>query len=258
MAHGPEPVRDHDLSRLRVLGSTGEPWNPEPWWWFFREVGRRPLPDRQLQRRDRGQRRHRQRQPADAHEARAVLRPSGRYGGRRRGTRRVSRSAAIVGELAIRAPMPGMTRGFWHDRERYLETYWARFPGRLGPRRLGPRRPRWPLVHPGPIRRHAQGRGQAGRSGRGRVSGRAPWRRCSRRLRSACRTTSRARPSSSSASSRPGETDSPELRSAIAARIAESMGKALKPERVVVVPRAAQDAQRQGHAPRRPCCLSRP
>ena len=39
MAHGPEPVRGHDLSGLRVLGSTGEPWNPEPWWWFFREVG---------------------------------------------------------------------------------------------------------------------------------------------------------------------------------------------------------------------------
>ena len=34
-----------------------------------------------------------------------------------------------VGELVIRAPMPGMTRGFWRDRERYLETYWSRFPG---------------------------------------------------------------------------------------------------------------------------------
>ena len=39
MAHGEDPVRSHDLSSLRVLGSTGEPWNPEPWWWFFREVG---------------------------------------------------------------------------------------------------------------------------------------------------------------------------------------------------------------------------
>ena len=32
-----------------------------------------------------------------------------------------------VGELAIRNPWPGMTRGFWGDRERYLETYWSRF-----------------------------------------------------------------------------------------------------------------------------------
>ena len=39
MAHGEEPVRAHDRSSLRVLGSTGEPWNPEPWWWYFREVG---------------------------------------------------------------------------------------------------------------------------------------------------------------------------------------------------------------------------
>ena len=39
MAHGEEPVRSHDLGSLRVLGSTGEPWNPEPWWWYFREVG---------------------------------------------------------------------------------------------------------------------------------------------------------------------------------------------------------------------------
>ena len=37
--HGTEPVRAHDRSSLRVLGSTGEPWNPDPWWWYFREVG---------------------------------------------------------------------------------------------------------------------------------------------------------------------------------------------------------------------------
>jgi acetyl-CoA synthetase len=34
-----------------------------------------------------------------------------------------------VGELVIRNPWPGMTRGFWGDRERYLETYWSRFDG---------------------------------------------------------------------------------------------------------------------------------
>ncbi len=34
-----------------------------------------------------------------------------------------------VGELVIRAPMPGMTRGFWRDPERYEETYWSRIPG---------------------------------------------------------------------------------------------------------------------------------
>ena len=34
-----------------------------------------------------------------------------------------------VGELVIRQPWPGMTRGFWRDRDRYLATYWERFPG---------------------------------------------------------------------------------------------------------------------------------
>ncbi len=34
-----------------------------------------------------------------------------------------------VGELVCRKPFPGTTRGFWRDRERYLETYWRRYPG---------------------------------------------------------------------------------------------------------------------------------
>ena len=41
-AHGPRRrarPRPRPVAALRVLGSTGEPWNPEPWWWFFREVG---------------------------------------------------------------------------------------------------------------------------------------------------------------------------------------------------------------------------
>ncbi|HEU5112308.1 MAG TPA: AMP-binding protein, partial [Acidimicrobiia bacterium] len=43
--HGAEHARRHDLSQLRTFGSTGEPWNPEPWRWLFHEVGegRRPI-----------------------------------------------------------------------------------------------------------------------------------------------------------------------------------------------------------------------
>ena len=44
MQHGEDPVRHHDLSSLRILSSTGEPWNPDPWNWFFRVVGRGRLP----------------------------------------------------------------------------------------------------------------------------------------------------------------------------------------------------------------------
>src|SRR5262249_53592813 len=39
MARGDEWVRRHDLGSLRAFGSTGEPWNPDPWWWLFRVVG---------------------------------------------------------------------------------------------------------------------------------------------------------------------------------------------------------------------------
>src|SRR5205823_3508037 len=44
MAHGNEWVRRHDLSSLRILGSTGEPWNPGPWQWYFETVGGGRLP----------------------------------------------------------------------------------------------------------------------------------------------------------------------------------------------------------------------
>ena len=40
--HGAEHARAADLSRLRAFGSTGEPWNPEPYRWLFEEVGERP------------------------------------------------------------------------------------------------------------------------------------------------------------------------------------------------------------------------
>ncbi|MCV4633526.1 AMP-binding protein, partial [Escherichia coli] len=37
--------------------------------------------------------------------------------------------AGTVGELVIKQPWIGMARGFWKEKERYLETYWRRFPG---------------------------------------------------------------------------------------------------------------------------------
>lgn len=126
--HGTEATRGHDLSSLRFFASTGEPWNPDPWWWLFREVGRSRIPiinysggtecsggilgDHPL----------------------APIKPCGfaapcpgiaadtvdDHGNSVRGT---------VGELAIRGPWIGQARGFWRDPERYLDTYWSRFPG---------------------------------------------------------------------------------------------------------------------------------
>jgi acetyl-CoA synthetase len=127
MRHGTEPVRAHDLGSLRILGSTGEPWNPEPWWWCFEHVGggRCPivnisggtevgacflgaLPILPLKPCTLGG-------PFPG-MAMDVFDPEGKplRGG--------------VGELVCTRPWPGMTRGFWNDPARYLATYWSRWP----------------------------------------------------------------------------------------------------------------------------------
>jgi acetyl-CoA synthetase len=128
MAHGEDPVRAHDLSSLRVLGSTGEPWNPEPWWWYFREVGggRCPIVNYSGGTEVSG--------GIVGGNVLGPIKPAS-FSGPCIGTAAdvVDDAGApvrgTVGELVIRAPMPGMTRGFWGDRERYEETYWSRWPG---------------------------------------------------------------------------------------------------------------------------------
>jgi acetyl-CoA synthetase len=128
MRFGEEPVRAHDLSSLRAFGSTGEPWNPDPWMWLFEKVGGGRLP---------------------------IINYSGGTeisGGILSGNvmtplKPCAFSGPVVGmavdvvndqgqpvrgevgELIVRQPWIGMTRGFWRDPERYLATYWSRFPG---------------------------------------------------------------------------------------------------------------------------------
>src|SRR5215472_4895826 len=128
MAAGPEHPRRHDLSSLRVLGGTGEPWNPEPFQWYFSEVGggRTPIVNYTGGTEISG--------GILSGNVLSRLRP-GSFAGPRRGMAadvvddRGRSLRGEVGELAIRQPWPGMTRGFWNDRERYLETYWSRIPG---------------------------------------------------------------------------------------------------------------------------------
>lgn len=126
--HGEEPYRRHNLSSLRLFASTGEPWNPDPWMWLFQNVGGGKLP---------------------------IINYSGGTeisGGIVMGNpilpvKPCAFSAANpgiaadvfdenghpvrnqVGELVIKAPWIGMTRGFWRDPQRYLDTYWSRWPG---------------------------------------------------------------------------------------------------------------------------------
>lgn len=126
---GDELPKKHDLSALRAFASTGEPWNPAPWWWLFEKVGNSKLP---------------------------IINYSGGTeisGGILMGNpllpikpcsfpapclgidvgildetgKQVAKGT--VGELSIRQPWIGMARGFWQEPERYVETYWNRFEG---------------------------------------------------------------------------------------------------------------------------------
>ena len=125
--HGDELPHAADLSALRLFGSTGEPWNTEPYEWLFHVVGEgrhpimnisggteigaviigcdvtlplaacslgRPMPGMDID----------------------VLDPEG------------GSLTDEVGELVIKAPFPSMTRGLWNAPDRYLDTYWSRYP----------------------------------------------------------------------------------------------------------------------------------
>jgi acetyl-CoA synthetase len=125
--HGDSIVRQHDLSSLRVLGSTGEPWNEGPWRWYFEVVGGGRCPIINL---------------SGGTEVGACflsphpvqpLKPMS-LGGPSLGLAvDVYNDAGEpvrgeVGELVCTAPWPGMTRGLYKDPERYIETYWDRWP----------------------------------------------------------------------------------------------------------------------------------
>ncbi len=124
---GDELPKKHDLSSLRAFASTGEPWNPAPWWWLFEKVGNSKLP---------------------------IINYSGGTeisGGILMGNMLLPQKPCSfpapcpgmdvdildeegksvgpgkVGELVIKQPWIGMARGFWQERERYLDTYWRRF-----------------------------------------------------------------------------------------------------------------------------------
>jgi acetyl-CoA synthetase len=130
MKWGEDGPSRHDLSSLRLLGSVGEPINPEAWMWYRRVIGAdrcpivdtwwqtetggimiSPLPGLTLTK------------PGSATRALPGVRAEV-----------VNDAGEVVehggGYLTIAPPWPGMLRGIWGDEARYRETYWSRFPGR--------------------------------------------------------------------------------------------------------------------------------
>jgi acetyl-CoA synthetase len=110
--------------------TTGEPWNPDPYQWLFERVGGGRCPIINI---------------TGGTEVGAVFLSCSvaepikacSVGGPAPGMAmdvvdaegRSLVGTGEVGELVCRQPFPGMTRGFWRDPERYLDTYWRRFPG---------------------------------------------------------------------------------------------------------------------------------
>src|SRR5262245_48598915 len=233
MPHGADHVRAHDLSSLRVLGSTGEPWNPEPYRWLFEQVGGGRVPISNY--------------TGGTEISGGILgcfptqpiKPCAFTGP-------IPGMAADVlddegrpvreqgGGLVVTRPWPGMTQGFWRDPARYEETYWSRWPDvwvhgdwayvdedgfwflqgrsddtlKIAGKRLGPAEVESILVgHPAVA--------EAGVIGvPHEVKGEAVVCFCVLR---------------------PGQAASEALRGELADRVARQMGKALKPERVLFV-----------------------
>ena len=123
-----EWVDGHAMPTLRYLGSTGEPWDPDSYQWFFEKVGKTrcpiinisggtelvgcllsPLPITALKPCT-------LRGPGLATDVDVVDEEGNSL-------------SAGIGHLVCRQPVPSMTKGFLKDPDRYLETYFSRFPG---------------------------------------------------------------------------------------------------------------------------------
>jgi acetyl-CoA synthetase len=127
MRYGNKWVKKHNLKSLRILGSTGEPWDPDSWNWFFEKIGRKrnpiinisggteivgcflsPLPITSLKPCT-------LRGPGLAMDI-DVFDDNGKP------------IRGKMGHLVAKKPAPSMTRGFWNEPNRYIETYWSKWP----------------------------------------------------------------------------------------------------------------------------------
>ena len=130
MKWGPEHAEKHDLSSLRLLGSVGEPINPEAWIWYREHIGggRCPIVDTWWQ----------------TETGMILITPLPGITVTKPGSATKpfpGVDAAVVndrgeevppgggGYLVLRRPWPAMLRGIHKDHERFVETYWSRFPG---------------------------------------------------------------------------------------------------------------------------------
>ncbi len=125
---GDADLARHALASLRIVASTGEPWDAESWRWVYDHVLRRRGP---LLNYSGGT----EMGGIVATNILFPVKPASFHGPvPGTGADIVDDSGAsvppgVVGELVMRAPCIGTTRGLWRDPARYLESYWSRIPG---------------------------------------------------------------------------------------------------------------------------------
>lgn len=124
--HGTEALRSADLTKLRAVCSTGSPWDPESWLWVFKHVleSKKPILNYSGGTEISG--------GIICGNFFSPMKPcsfSGPVPGMDADVvdEKGMSIRGAVGELVIRTPWIGMTRGFWKDRDRYIQTYWSRF-----------------------------------------------------------------------------------------------------------------------------------
>lgn len=126
MVEDQQAAQDYDLSSIKLIASTGEPWNPDPWMWLFEKIGKGKIPIINY--------------TGGTEISGGIL-----MGNPLLPVKPTAFSAPCpgiaadildeqgnsvrnqVGELVIKSPWIGMTRGFWQDPGRYEETYWSRW-----------------------------------------------------------------------------------------------------------------------------------
>ena len=131
MKWGPEHAAKHDLSSLRLLGTVGEPINPEAWMWYREHIGldRTPIVDTWWQT-ETGMILITPLPGRDDDEAGLGDEAVPRHRRGRRGRSRATRSGrAAAATSCCKRPWPAMTRGIFGDDARFRATYWERFPG---------------------------------------------------------------------------------------------------------------------------------
>jgi len=131
MKWGIEYPRKHDLSSLRLLGSVGEPINPEAWMWYREHIGggRTPVVDTWWQTETGGIMIAPLPGITTLHPGSAT-RPLPGIAADIVNDRGESVPPGGGGYVVLTRPWPGMLRGIWGDDERYVQTYWSRFPHR--------------------------------------------------------------------------------------------------------------------------------